>query len=559
VQTYYEESLFTQAYTFLLSITGNSVSAVNREAPVTVPAAPHLALAVTVSVHPAFTTRTTSREKWEQAQLASRLLRLVYQSVGPVNGNLLAAFSFRRYDATIFQRRRFADDDDEDYNQTHRTTHPELNTSYADSQSLWARAEDFWHVVGWAFNCACLPGIHLHRWRRYQVLLEFLLDVLETDWQIREQCHSAEESLIWQYIELAAGGQARQRRILRAIFADGSTRSTNEFRPIFSNELKEPAADKEGGGVKKREVDVNIDQEIFGDYLMQDESDDPDEDDSQNITRGAGRSSKRTNRIRTPSSRHVTPRGSAGSLRSEYETGDEARSHSSATSASVSATLGDHSSLNLRLRLLNLLTHISSHPTLTSTSPTTFPDLEDLFTLFVEFIKPLPLPTFAHFVLPALTPSHPNGILSLQSTMTLAEFLLQRLLEASAPSIRSHVLLSRTKLETEYLPFAAGKNTADANARVSILLESLTRCLIAVDPAVLAGAPERLHSAVRTGVHRRFARVAEAGGGGSGGAAAAAGVKRKAKGAAGDANDEATCWLVESGDRLMDLVKAADV
>lgn len=556
VQTYYEESLFTQAYTFLLSITGNSVSSINREAPITIPAAPHLALAVTVSVHPSFTTRTASREKWEQAQLALRLLRLVHQTVGPVNGNFLSAFSFRRYDARAFGRGRFADDGDDDYDQTQNTGFPmyDLNTTYADSQSLWTRADDFWHVVGWAFNCACLPGIHAQRWRRYQVLLEFLLDVLETEWQIRQQSNSAEESLIWHYIELAAGGHARQRRNLRAIFADGSTRSTNEFRPIFANELKEPATDKEGGGVKKREVDVNIDQEVFGDYLLQDESDDSDEGESQNAMRGPGRPSKRT-RTRTPSSRRVTPRGSKGSLRSEYETGDETLSHSSSTTASVSANLGDHESLNLRLRLLSLLTHISSHPTLTSTSPTTFPDLEDLFTLFVEFIKPLPLPIFAHFVLPTPTPSNPDGILTLQTTMTLAEFLLQRLLEASAPSIRSHVLLSRAKLETEYLPFAAGKNTADANARVSILLESLTRCLIAVDPVGLTGGTEELLTAVRTGVHRRLTRVVDAGGSGSGTAA-----KRKAKGAGGaggDGGDEASSWLIESGDRLADLVRSA--
>lgn len=294
VQTYYEESLFTQAYTFLLSITGNSISPTNRIAPVTVPAPPHLALAATVSVHPIFTTRTTSREKWEQANLAARLLRLVYQTVGPVNGNLLAAFSFPRYDSRSTRRAHF-EDEEHDYDRVRNTDSlaQGLNTAYAGSQSLWTRADDFWHVVGWAFNCACLSGIHTQRWRRYQVLLEYLLDVLETDWQMRDQEDSTEESLIWHYLELAAGGHARERRILRAIFADGTTRLTNEFRPIFANELKEPVTDnsKEGGGVKKREVDVNIEQEVFGDYLMQDPSDGSDEGESSltATARGPGR------------------------------------------------------------------------------------------------------------------------------------------------------------------------------------------------------------------------------------------------------------------------------
>lgn len=572
VQTYYEEILFTQAYTFLLSITGNSISPTNRTAPVTVPSPPHLALATTVSVHPIFTTRTTSREKWEQANLAVRLLRLVYQTVGPLNGNLLVAFSFPRYDSRSTRRAHF-EDEEHDYDGV-RNEHPlaqGLNTAYAGSQSLWTRADDFWHVVGWAFNCACLPGIHTQRWRRYQILLEYLLDVLETDWQMRDQADSTEESLIWHYVELAAGGHARERRILRAIFADGATRSTNEFRPIFANELKEPATDnlKDGGGVKKREVDVNIEQEVFGDYLMQDPSDASDEGESSLTTtgRGPGRppSKRSLTRTRTPSSRRLTPRNSTGSLRSEHDTGDET---STGASSKPSSSLGDHASLHLRLRLLGLLTNVSSHPTLTASSPTTFPDLEDLFTLFVEFIIPLPLPIFAYFVLP--TPATTTPLLALQTTMTLAEFLLQRLLETSAPSIRSHVLLSQHKLETEYLPFAAGKNTADANARVSILLESLTRCLLAIGGgdggcSGLTVDSGDLLRAVQSGVVKRLGKVADVDFNASANSAGGTGGKRKAKGGQGvaggaggrDSHDEAWAWLVESGARIADLVRTA--
>ena len=574
VQTYYEESLFTQAYTFLLSITGNSISPINRAAPVTIPSAPHLALAATVSVHPTFTTRTTSREKWEQANLAVRLLRLVQQTVGPVNGNVLGAFSFQKNDSRSSRRTHFEDDEDE-YQGT-RNTDPlssDLNTSYAGFQSVWTRADDFWHLVGWAFNCACLPGVHGKRWRRYQVLLEHILDVLETDWELREQSNSTEESLIWHYIELAAGGHARERRILRAIFADGSTRSTNEFRPIFAHELKEPLTEnpKDGGGIKKREVDVDFEHDVFGDYLMQDDSDASDDGDSW--ARGPGRPPSKRTRTRTPSSRRLTPRASAGSLRSDYDAGDDVLSSAKLATQKSSPTagdLGDHASLDLRLRLLSLLTHISSHPTLTATSPTTFPDPEGLFTLLVEFIKPLPLPIFTHFVLPTPTTSSP--LLTLQTSMTLSELLLQRLLEPSAPSIRSHVLLSQHKLETEYLPFAAARNTADANARVSVLLESLTRCLVAVDAGTLSAADGALARAVQTGVVRRLGRVADvdfhADVGGAA-AVAGAGVKKKKKattnkvkaggvGGGGDsANDEAWACLVESGARIADVVRHA--
>ncbi|KIX01262.1 uncharacterized protein Z518_08987 [Rhinocladiella mackenziei CBS 650.93] len=543
VQTYYEENLFLQAFNFLLSITGNTVSTLNRMAPVTIPPAPHLALAATMVVHPVPTTRTNSREKWDQANAALRLLWLVHNTVGPIEADFATAFTFRRYDfrSTRHVGLRFddGDDDDEDRDVTgddeHSAVH-DLNSPYAGSQGLWVRAEDFWHVVGWAFNCACLSGIHLMRWNQYRLLLEFLIDVLETDWQLRnaEPEPSPEESLIWQYIELAGGGHARARRIIRAIFADGTARSMGEFRSIFAHELKEPAP--ENGTVKKREVDVNIEEDIYGDYTREDDSDLSDDVDAASTGTGGGaRPSKQirsSTRTRTPSSRGLTPKSSIGSLRSDYENGED-----SAPPPSSESALGDSSSLALRLRLLRLLTYISSHPTLTSVSPTSFPDLDDLFTLFVEFIRPLPLPVFARIVLPS---SSPHQIFDDHTRTTLCESILQRILENSAPSIRSHVHLSQTKLEEEYLPFAAGRNSVDANARVSLLLETLTRCMVRLGALESS---EQLTSALQKGIRRRMGCVADWGEG-----------KKARKGARRE--EEAWSWLVESGERMDKVVKS---
>ncbi|EXJ77861.1 hypothetical protein A1O3_09020 [Capronia epimyces CBS 606.96] len=556
VQTYYEESLFAQAFNFLLSITGNGVSSINRQAPVMIPPPSHLALAVTLAVHPIFTTRTTSREKWDQANAARRLLRLVHATVGPVNADFATAFSFRKYDfrSSRHSGNRLEYEDGDFGADDHFSSEHDLNTPFAGSQALWVRAEDFWHVVGWSFNCACLTGTHTARWNYYSLLLEFMVDVLETDWRVRT---TPEESLIWQYIELAAGGHARARRIVRAIFADGSTRSTREFRAIFPHELEEP--EDENGQIKKREVDVNIDQDIYGDYMAHDESDFSDDFDVTGASASVGaapngRPWKRPRtRTRTPSSRRLTPQSSAGSLRSDHETGEDV------AAASLATKLADPTSLDLRLRLMRLLIHVSSHPTLTSTSPTTFPDLEDLFTLFVEFTKPLPLPVFARIVLPCtasqwaspLADRLQSGSVQAQAQaqifepQTLALFcesLLQRILENSSPSIRSHVLLSQSKLEIEYLPFAAGRNTVDANARVSLLLESLTRCLGQL--SVLKKTPA-LTDAVNKGVQKRLGRIAELGDG-----------KRSKKAQKGEEQDIAWAWLVESGKRITKVVDA---
>ncbi|KIW22592.1 uncharacterized protein PV07_10875 [Cladophialophora immunda] len=537
VQTYFEEGLFTQAFSFLLSIIGNSASPLARLGPVTIPPPSQIALAATLAVHPTTTSRTSSREKWNQANAAIRLLRLVFTLVGPVNADFNTAFAFHKFDFRFTRRSDHRLDDEEDDasgDGDDVARKSDLNTPYARSQSLWTRAEDFWQLVGWAFNCACHPGIHATRWNHYQLLLEFLVDALEKDWQMRTTSEntSADESLLWQYIELSAGGHARARRILRAIFADGSRRSLSEFREIFPHELKDP--EQEDGKIKKREVDVNIDQDIYGDYLAQDDLDVFDADDGDDAastgTGASGRPPKRLRkRNRTPSSTGITPKTSAGSLRSAYTTdGEDAP-------ASLATRLGDPSCLSLRLRLLRLLTHASSHQTLMSTSPTTFPDLEELYTLFVEFIRPLSLPVFAQIVLP--TPSNP---LEPTSLANLCEALLQRLLETSAPSIRSHVLLSEEKLEQEYLRFAASKNSVDANARVSVLLESLTRCLARIGDLKKT---ESLAWAARAGIERRIGRVADF--------AEKKGGSKKRQG------DDAVAWewLVESGERITRLIE----
>ena len=532
VQTYLEEGLFTQAFKFLISITSNSCSSKDRSGPITTPPPSHLAVAATLAVHPVTSTRTIEREKWNQANAALRLLKLVNKLVGPVNANFNTAFSFRKFESR-FSRRDNQWGDDDDAEDDNAFGDNELNTTYARSHSLWNRAEDFWQLVGWAFNCASLPGLHRARWKHYRLLLDFLIDVLGVDWSMRTNGDNQlpEESLLWQYIELSAGGHARQRRILRAIFADGSARSRGEFRGIFANELKHPKQEEEG--IKKLEMQdhVNIDQDEYGDYLGQEDDDVSDRarDNDDAMSTGSGRPAKRMRtRTRTASSGRVALRSSNSSLRSSYTDGE------GDTTSSSSQTLGDHSSISLRLRLLRLLTYVSSHETLTATSPTTFPDLEELFILFVEFIRPLSLPVFAQIVLP----SHSNPFDP--TTLTnLCEAILQRTLEQSAPSSRSLVLLSQAKLEEEYLPFAASKNSIDANARVSILLESLTRTLASV--GVLKKS-DLLSAAVEMGIDRRISKAADQ--------------TEKKKGKKRQAEDAVAWeWLVESGQRLGKVVK----
>ena len=478
VQSYCEEALFTRAFEHLISVTTNSISSMNASLPVFVPPATQLSLAATVAVHPAFATRSTDLEKHNQANAALRLLRLMLDIVGPVNLVCTEAFRFRKYDY------RLAEVDEEDNADVGR-----LNTRYASSDSMFTRADDFWAIVGWALNCACLRDPHAARWVHWQLWLSYILDVLETDWIIHEGDQSSEESLIWQYIELASGGHGRARRIVRATFADGSTRSLNEFREVFNNELKAPPEEKQA--LKKRE-EVDVDAEVYGDYLENDsdlsDSEPPD-----------FRASKRQ-RTRTPSTRRTTPRSSSGTLRSDYE--DDAE----AVASAATTTLGSSDCILSRMRLLRLLLHISSHPTLLSTSPTTFPDLEELYTLFVEFIRPLPLQIFSQFILP----NTPTDILSIDTHIYLCELLLQRMLESAAQSTRSSELTERV-LRKHYLPHAAGKNDIESQAKVGLLLEAvLRRCAAAgMYNEVSAERKAKLERAIEKGIERRRSKAQE--------------------------------------------------
>jgi hypothetical protein len=469
VLIYFEESLHMQAFNLLTSLLSSGASSANLNAPASVPSPSHLALTATLCVHPRMTTRTISRDHHEAANEARRLLRLTHKVLGPINGNFATAFEFKHYDHVARSRIAHSDSSQPDIE-------PEapIDSPYADAGSVFSLAEDFWHVVGWAFNCACLPDMYAARWSQWHLWLDFMLSILESDWELRFHNNTVEDSLILQFIESATSGYGRDRRIMRAIFADGSPKSLNEFKPIFKHELKPPKSDTDQP--KKREVEkLDIDAEVYGDYMAPDDDEDGDEDYSQN-SRPAGK----TQRTRTPSTRRITPRNSNQSLREDFDSG---------TGSNTTSTLGSPKALSLRIRLLHLLSHISGCP---ATLPS-FLEIPELYTLFIEFIKPLPISLFAS----VLTTT--ARLFSSDAHSTLVEKLLQRTLETSFNS--DERFLTRTKLVESYLPFAASRSDVPSNAKVSICLEALVRSLKRA--GLLGGDRVDVQRAVRMGVERR--------------------------------------------------------
>ncbi|WEW60869.1 hypothetical protein PRK78_006357 [Emydomyces testavorans] len=484
-----------------------------------VPSPEFLALAATFVVHPSTTTRAKTREDERAAGLSLQLLRLTNSLVGPIAAGFDTAFAFTHFTKSRSGAKRLADNVDGETNEIEA-----LNFDLAQRGSLWSRAEDFWHVVGWAFNCAVL---HPNRWPRWKLLLEFLCEVLEADWEERlRRVKELEESdrkaarnkrqtilcgsLIYKYFKTSSGVSSRERRMMRAIFADGTSSASNEFREIFHNELKE--LEKESDKPKKREERVNVDDEIYGDYFQCD-PDDQEESDSnyQEFRDELPSRPKRQRRTKTDNS-------GATDVDRNYELLNKSHSESL-------TLLGDLEALALRQRLLAILSAISA------AIPEEFMHIDELYLLYVDFMRHLPLPIFQLFVSPSVLLNFP-----VDAQITLCEMLLERLRE-NKKSTSEEPYLSQHKMETYFLPCAASTSDVIDNARMSILLESVLRMLSANG---LLHVKPSLKAAVEEGILAR-------------------GEKAQSDTKKGQSKMRAEefgwTWLIESGERLTYLVE----
>ncbi|PWY76753.1 hypothetical protein BO83DRAFT_335101, partial [Aspergillus eucalypticola CBS 122712] len=541
---FFEERLYTQAINFLLNILTSGTVA---SAPVYTPPVQQLALAATLLIHPSTTTRAKTTEEEEAPLAALRLLRLTNTLVGPISSKLNVAFSFNLPDFPRHTRRRpVAENIPPSSDLSSDDTKP-LNLDLSQSFSLWSNAEDFWHVVGWAFNCSVR---HRPRWTWWQVWLEYMCDVLESDWNERfrqyKEAHTGNtiseqgpppspkksrrkkthhdddpalqilrESLIFRYIHGASTTYGPYRRIVRSIFADGGSTSRNEFREVFDNELKYAKAHTPTS--RKRSAQVNIDENEFGDYLTDDDpiEDGEYDDENKNINETDANSDEEVfSSVSTTSSTGArVPIEELPTRHIPYMHGDV-------------GFYGGMRSLGLRQRLLQFLSTVSQY------LPDDFIPLEDLYHLYAENIRHLPLPVFQAFISPSTLP-----YLSGPAKTTLCEFLLFRMRETAAPDTDEEYL-NQAKLEQCFLPYAASTKFIADNTKISIILESLI--ILLADNGMLS-VTKSLREAVHKGVNRRFDRSEYQS-------------RKHAQEAYRWADDIERAWLEESAERLQFLV-----
>ncbi|RHZ74752.1 hypothetical protein CDV55_109204 [Aspergillus turcosus] len=510
----------TQALSLLLNILSPGAIA---SGPVYVPSTQHLAVAATFLVHPSTTSRAKTAEEEEAPNAALRLLRLTNTLVGPISARFTAAFAFNHFESSRQGTRRRVEDDENANGDISNDDTRTLNIDLCQSASLWSRAEDFWHAVGWAFNCSVL---HPERWARWQIWLQFMCEVLEDDWNERKRQSTAaaddearrkilQKSLIYRYIAGGSAPYGRNRRILRAIFADGGSASVNEFREVFHKELKTPK--RESNNIKKREGEVNIDEDQFGDYLSKDEDESDATDSAAPVPTPARRPTRQSKRSRRGAAKD-TPTTDAVTADTDTPSTLQVQVHGGVS------LLGGFQSLILRQRLLHILSAVSQD------LPSSFATLEELYHLFVENIRHLPLPIYQAFVSPFVLPHF-----SPAAQTTLCEFLLFRMRENAAPDTDEEYL-NQSKLEECFLPYAASTPSIVDNAKMSIALEALL--VLLADSDMLTVTPE-LKAAVQEGIMARAEKVQ---------------VETRKNQASRKTEDIEWCWLLESGERLMFLV-----
>lgn len=250
------------------------------------------------------TNRARSADHVQAANDALGYLIHLNMLVGSVNADLPAAFAFSADSASRQGRRRGRAAQDSPASDDE---HGRIRVDLANQASIWNVADDFWRVVGWAFNCSVqYPA----RWERWKLWLRFMLDVLEDDLEACITKAKVEEnsggqaardiimsgSLLARYLVVTGDGRTGKRRVMRAILPDGSNKSIAEFGEIWKNETKEikPSKDQEDSRRKR----LNVNEGEFGDYMdLDDEGDDGEQHPLTNSVPSVRRSGRKASKI----------------------------------------------------------------------------------------------------------------------------------------------------------------------------------------------------------------------------------------------------------------------
>ncbi|KAF5515340.1 hypothetical protein CGCS363_v001452 [Colletotrichum siamense] len=455
-QIYLEEHLYNGALGLLNSLltAGSSRQNAAKKA-VYVPPVTHLALLNTLIIHPSHTTRAAGPDRLEVGSQTLGYLRNLLAIVGPIHAGFKGAFQF--HGGGYGRRNRYHDEEDDEIDGD------QIGNKMAGEDSIWHRAQDFWAVVGWAFNCSC---VHPNRWRYWKTWLEFMLDVLEADLKERkrmdEEAMGSSQDTDWtnlkgailvMYVKQKAdSNRSGLKMISQALFADGYTSAMSKFPEIFNRETKGlPSEDTK----RKRMATLDIENDQFGDYFDDDlvESDDQQSQSEEPPT------------PRTPSRR-------AGAF--------------------VTPELAE--SIPLRLRLMDLLSEVSER------LPYDFQSHRDYVADLIMHLKAQPLAYFQQFI--SDMGSHVGRAFEIDFLTTELDHLLPSRYQDPRKVVPSDggIIVNAEVMEHCYLPHHANTVDPTDNARLALILENL---LHQISPEEIKAAKDKLHTAAESGIEAR--------------------------------------------------------
>ncbi|KXX80483.1 hypothetical protein MMYC01_202444 [Madurella mycetomatis] len=477
--------------------------------PARVPPPSQLALLGTLVIHPLFTSRPPEKGNLHVAASALAYLRGLVSVVGAVNANLRGAFAFdtnttRRSNS----RNRGAVGDggrawrgragnrldggaggwDVGLSSSGDDDSDSVGGQFARDQILFRRAPDFWAVLGWAFRCA---AEYPQRWRHWRVWLEYVVWVLEADFDERverDQQGTAgwgggkrstpypmlKGSLLVGYLEdLRRARKNVSKEVMRALFAfsDGDPAPDRAlFREVFE---RETVAAKSTPKRKRAEMVVDLENDQFGDYLEGDEF--GSEEGDMPATPSAPRQRKKSGR---------QPKAEAP--------------------PAFCLTDDIAETVPFRLRMFRLLSAASFY------LPDVFMPVDELYETFTDHVRGLPLPMFQLFV-ESRAQNLPEDVQVSLLRVTIENMLSKHPDPADVdPEHEAGYGVTVPMMQKCFLPFAANRVTAEDNAKLSVALESL---LWFIYSQVNVEYSEDLRSAVEMGIKAREDRIRRRGAG----------------------------------------------
>lgn len=482
-----EEGMDSKALDFLAHISYAGISTPLKPSEdkkeIQIPPPDVFSVITNISLHPTYTTRQTGNLETDVAIKASKYLRTLTRIAGATNCNLQTAWQFKRSksSSSVYTEdpttrrtrnrnavktgaagrkgRQKAGQQDIDIT-------PFANLDIANEESVFNLCDDIWSVIGWALVCSC---VYKKRWDVWRDFLELLIEVLTNDFQerIEAAAENPRDVDLQGSLITAIGflpdlrGAAGYKRIVRAIFANGSEKSRNEWTPVFPKETKKPPKKERKKWTsesnlhtakpdKKEDVlanlganmveeyhkfrnDVNDNSEAYKEFRDKLATDGYIDDDSEEET--AIRPSEKKDD------------------KSKLETNGEAIE-----------TWGGAQAIIIRLKLMALLTYLFAHD---------IPTLSCFYNEYIDTLRLLPVPHLQCFISTSIYPCPENP--SFRGTLLIT--ILQKSMYFQPPGGWSENTdtIDDVILQTHYFPHCARGNDIESQVRMGTVLESLAR------------------------------------------------------------------------------------